>query len=168
MRLKVFALFAPFDRILDAPHAPGWSWLAALLGAGVSYLMTDVFTSALGLIICSSGLDYVVGVRAAKARKAYDPEIAHAGFLSKVSGVALMMLVRMLEDWMMRQDLVNTGGWIAAALTLSLFAVDLESIQAKREELGSRPIPGLSTLTAFLNAQIARVLPSTPSKTNVE
>jgi len=63
----------------------------------------------------------------------------------------------------MTANLVDTRGMIAAALTLSLFAVDLEGIQMKREQLGARPIPGLSAFTAWCNGLINRFLPSTPS-----
>lgn len=157
MRLTAYAIIAPLDRLADAPS---WGRIFAVAGACLTYLVTDVFTTALFLIVASGAFDYMLGVRAARIRKAYDAQIAHAGFVSKISGVALMMLVRMLEAWLTQAGIVETRGMIAAGLTLSLFAVDLTSIQDKRVELGGRPIPGLSSLTTFLNGIITRYLPS--------
>jgi hypothetical protein len=158
-KLQLAALVAPFHRIDEAPL---WGKLLGAVGGLGAFLITDLFTSALFLIVASGAYDYFLGTRIARLRGTYDSLMAHAGALSKVSGVALMMLVRMSEHWMLTAGLVNTRGWIAAALTLSLFAVDLESIQQKREELGARPVPGLSTLTHWLHQVISRVLPETP------
>lgn len=156
--LQAYAYIAPFDRLLDAPN---WAHAFGVIGSVLTYLVTDLFTSALFLIAASGCVDYMLGIRIAKARKVYDPAIAHAGVISKISGIAIMMLARMAEYWMMNAGVVNTRGMIAAGLTLSLFAVDLDGIQAKREQLGARPIPGLSKFTHFLNSIIERGLPST-------
>lgn len=157
MKLKLYALIVPFDRLGDTPR---WGVFGASFAAAWQYAITDIFTTALFLIVLSGMFDYLLGVRAAKLRRAYDSEIAHAGFLSKISGVGLMMLVRIAEQWMLSAGVVDTHGWIAAALTLSLFAVDLESIQAKREELGGRPIPALGSFTTMLHNLITRTPPS--------
>src|SRR5690349_2868445 len=113
MKLQAYAILTPIDRLLDAA---AWNRIIAIAGATVGYLITDVFTSALALIVLSGACDYFLGVQTAKRRNAYDAGIAHAGAIGKVSGVMIMLLVRMAEHWMMSQGVGNTRGWIAAAL----------------------------------------------------
>src|SRR5690606_37151638 len=66
VKLHGYALVAPFERLWDAP---AWGRGMGIVAAVATYLWTDVFTSALILVIASGAFDYVLGVRLAKREK---------------------------------------------------------------------------------------------------
>lgn len=145
-------LLSPFERLEDS--LPSWGRVFAAAVAMYQYLIADALTPALFLVLMSGAVDYWVGVRVARSLGKYDPQIAHRGFHGKVAGVLLVLLVRVFENYVRQLSMVDTKGAVAAAICISLFAVDLQSIAHHREMLGAKPIPILSAVLNWIQ-QIA-------------
>lgn len=140
----LFAVFwSPLGRLESAK-------LIAVLAAIAQYLMTDAFAGAFILVFVAGLMDYRIGVRSAKLMKLYDPLIAHRGWLGKMSGFCLLLLIRALEFYLHGQGFLDTHAALATGVALSLFAVDVQSIAHHREELGLQPIPALGDLISFV------------------
>lgn len=138
---------APFERLTETP--PQIVPLAGLTALW-TYVKADTFWGALCILVLCAGFDYIVGRQAAKLRPvghphAYNPKLAHAGAMGKLTGIVLVLLVRVLEGWLEIHGYAALGsGGIATALTVSLIAVDLQSIDHHRKSFGAAPIPVLS------------------------
>lgn len=152
-------IFAPIDRILEAPI---YSKLAGLLTAAFSVITGDiVFLVLIGLAFCNAW-DFIMGREAAKRRgEPVNSDTARAGALTKFSGIVLVLIVRLLEAWGTRFDisvLSSTNGAIAAGFCVTLILFDLESIEGHRVELGARPIPMLSQLMSVMRKVEGKLL----------
>lgn len=141
------ALSSPMARYEDAP-----TWAHALgVGAAVwQFVSNDTFVGALILLFLSGVFDYIVGVKAARFRGEYDPKLAHAGAMGKMSGILILFLIRGGEFWSQHYGVVNTHGALSTAIAVSLFAVDLQSIAHHREGFGAAPIPVLGAVIEWL------------------
>lgn len=152
-RLYAIAIISPFYRIREMRFV---EWLAMAGGGLVELVSQSIFIKLL-LILCLSGLmDYYFGRAVAKAEGKYSPAVAHAGFIGKVAGVALVVLVRALT-WSFH-PFYDTKGAVATALCVGLVVVDLESIHYHRVKLGSKPVPGFSHAVDFLKTIADRIL----------
>lgn len=155
--LSVF--LSPLERLESAK-------VIAIIAACFQYLLTDAFAGAFVLVFVAGVADYRIGVKAAKLLKQYDPIAAHRGWLGKMSGFCLLLMIRALEYYLRGQGF-DWHGALATGVALSLFVVDLQSIAHHREELGAQPIPVLSSLLAWLQNWIQRMteskLPSPPA-----
>jgi hypothetical protein len=155
-------LFSPVRRLGETPEMG--QAMAVLVGIWQA-LTSSVFGGALALVLLTSVLDYIVGVKAAKVMGRYQPGIAHAGAMGKITGVLLLLIVRLFEGWVSATGFLETRGGIATALAVSLIAVDFQSIAHHRETFGARPIPFLSSLVAWMqNAAAGKLPPTTPPK----
>lgn len=154
----VQALLSPVQRLGEVPVA-GW---AAAIFAGLSqWLLADRFNGALGILVLAAVLDFAFGIRAAKhVGIPYKPGLAHAGAMGKLSGFALLLLVRLLEGWAFQSGFVDTKGGFAVMLAVALIVVDLTSIAHHRETFGATPIPILGQLLAVLKKIVSgKVMP---------
>lgn len=150
------AIAAPVDRLLDLPP---WAQLLALLGGMVQYIEHDTFGAALTMVVVSGVVDYWCGVKAAKYLMVYDPQMAHAGAMGKVTGVLLLLIMRLLEHLIFTEGILNTHGAISASIGISLMLVDLQSIAHHRETFGAAPIPIMSRCLELVRTVLEAKLP---------
>jgi hypothetical protein len=157
--LSVF--LSPLERLESAK-------VIAVIAACFQYLVSDAFAGAFVLVFIAGVADYLIGVRAARLLDQYNSLIAHRGWLGKMSGFCLLLMIRALEYYLRGQGL-DWHGAIATGIALSLFVVDLQSIAHHREELGAKPIPVLSSLLSWFQTWIQRMteakLPAAPADT---
>lgn len=153
-------LFSPWERI---ESSPAWAKAFGLSAGVLQYVRNDAFLSALCMVFVIGIVDYILGVKAARMTKSYDPVIAHRGAMGKLSGLILICLIRMVEHFLFIQGLVPaTHGMVATAAAISLFAIDLQSIAHHREEFGAQPIPVFGTVFAWLQRLATSKLPPLP------
>jgi hypothetical protein len=155
-------LISPVERL---ENAPTWGKAVGLLGSLVQYVTTDAFTGALFLVLFVGIIDYAVGTKAAKLAGIYSPAAAHRGAMGKITGLLICLILRVVEQYILVQGLVNTRGMLATAVAISLFAVDLQSIAHHRESFGARPIPVLSRVLDWLHALANSRVPAVPADT---
>lgn len=154
-------LLQPLERI--ASDTPTWGWWAAWLGAGWQWLRADAFSSLLGIICLIGASDYYYGTKAARLANRFDPRLAQRGVHGKMSGIVLLLGVRLFEGWAASWALVDSKGAVATALGIALLSVDLQSIAHHRESFGATPIPVLSSVLAWMRALgSVRELPPPP------
>ena len=151
------ALLSPLRRLDDVPFG---GWCAAALGALCQLATKDAFLVILWISLAASTWDYFAGVRLTKHRRSYTSQLPSAGMWGKISGVALLLLVRVLEAWVTTFGGLNTRGYIATALTLGLVVAELRSIAHNRAEWGAAPIPVLSQLLDFFDSLAASWIPA--------
>jgi phage-related holin len=155
-RLAFNAFLTPLMRL---DETPAWGKMLGALLAVWHYVTHDLFGGVLFLVFITGAADYLFGVRAAKHAGTYDPRIAHAGFIGKLSGMVLIFILRFFEHWASTNSLIDTKGALSIALAISLFAVDLQSIAHHRESFGARPIPVLSNILSWLQALASKRVP---------
>ena len=155
------SLLAPVDRLVDAPP---WAKAMALLAALIQYVQTDAFGGTLAVVLITGILDYYFGVRASKYLGIYDPRIAHAGAMGKITGVMLLFVTRLMEHLVYTQGILNTKGAVATAIGMSLILVDIQSIAHHRETFGAQPIPVLAQCLDLLHRVVRAKLPAPPEE----
>ncbi len=154
-------LLQPLERI--ASDTPTWGWGAAWLGAGWQWLQGDAFSALLGIIIVVGVADFYYGVKSAKLHGRFNPTLAQRGVHGKMSGIVLLLAVRLFEGWTAGYAIVDSEGAVATALGIALLSVDLQSIAHHRESFGATPIPVLSTALAWMRGLTAvREVPPPP------
>ncbi len=141
-------LIIPLERL--ASDTPTWGWALAWIGGAWQWLSGDTFSSLLALIVLLAGADYYYGVKAARLQHRFSPSVAQRGWHGKMSGIVLLLGVRLFEGWAASFGLVNSQGGIATALGIALLTVDLQSIAHHREAFGAAPIPLLSAVLAWM------------------
>lgn len=141
-------LLQPLERI--ASDTPTWGWGAAWLGAGWQWLQGDAFSALLGIIIVVGVADFYYGVKSAKLHGRFNPTLAQRGVHGKMSGIVLLLAVRLFEGWTAGYAIVDSEGAVATALGIALLSVDLQSIAHHRESFGATPIPILSAVLAWM------------------
>lgn len=156
--------FLPFKKLLVAPlerlsDAPTWGWLAAWVGGAWQWLRGDAFSSLLGLIVLIAGADYYYGTKAARFANKFNPTLAQRGWHGKMSGLVLLLGIRLFEGWVAAAHLVDSKGGIATAVGIALITVDLQSIAHHRETFGAVPIPVLSTVFSWMRGVVSVKLP---------
>lgn len=153
------ALIAPFERLFEAPL---YAKLLATVSGALSILQSDILTLILIALMGASIWDTIVGRAAAKKRgEMVDAQTARAGFLTKVTGLVLVLLIRFFEYWGEANEIPGLGalnGSLAAGVSVALFVMELESIEGHRVSLGARPIPGFSALIRVMRAIEGRLL----------
>ncbi len=149
-------VLSPLERLGEVPV---WGRIIALLLALCQFVATDAFGSAIAIVLLASVVDYCVGAYAAKARGEWKPELARSGAMGKVSGLGLLVLIRILEWFASAQGLIESNGALATLVAVSLIAVDLQSIAHHRESFGARPIPFLSALFKWIEQLLSSRLP---------
>lgn len=149
-------LVAPLERLNDAPT---WGWAAAWLGGAWQWLRGDAFSSLLGLIVLIAGADYYYGTKAARLANKFSPTLAQRGWHGKMSGLVLLLGIRLFEGWAAAAHLVDSKGGIATAIGIALLTVDLQSIAHHRESFGAVPIPVLSAAFAWMRGIVSVKLP---------
>lgn len=150
------ALAAPVDRLLDMPP---WAQLLALLGGVAQFVQHDTFGGALAMIMFSGVVDYWCGVKASRYLGVYDPKMAHAGAMGKITGILLLLITRLMEHLLFTEGLINTHGSVATSIAVSLILVDLQSIAHHRETFGASPIPVVSKGLGFVRAVLEAKFP---------
>lgn len=150
-------LVQPLDRL--ATDTPTWGWALAWLGGFWQWLRGDAFSSLLALIVLIAAADYYWGVKAARLSDRFNPLLAQRGWHGKMSGVVLLLGVRLFEGWGATAGFVDSKGGIATALGVALLSVDLQSIAHHRESFGAAPIPILSAILAWMRSVVAVKLP---------
>lgn len=143
-------LLQPWERI--AVDTPTWGWWLAWVGGFWQWLRGDAFSSLLALIVAIAAADYYYGVKSARLHKRFSPVLAQRGWHGKVSGVVLLLGVRLFEGWAASSALIDSKGGIATALGIALLTVDLQSIAHHRESFGAAPIPVLSNVLVWMRA----------------
>jgi hypothetical protein len=151
-------LLAPIDR-LDA--TPTWGWFLAWAGGLWQWLKGDAFSSLLALIVCIAVADYYYGVKAARYSGNFSPTLAQRGWHGKMSGLVLLLGIRLFEGWAASAHLVDSKGGLATAIGIALLTVDLQSIAHHHERFGATPIPILSAVFAWMRGLVQVKLPAT-------
>jgi phage-related holin len=118
----------------------------------------------LALVLVTAMVDYVAGTLTAHVLGEYKSGIAYTGFLSKLLGLVLLMVVRLLEGFVAITGFVDSRGALATAAAVSLIAVDIVSIAKHRARLGGEPIPFTTALTDWLQSAILEKLPGRKPK----
>lgn len=154
-------LIAPVERI--ASDTPTWGWVLAWLGGWWQFLTGDAFSSLLSLIVLIAAADYYYGVKAARLSDRFSPVLAQRGWHGKMSGVVLLLGIRLFEGWASSSGLVDSRGGLATALGIALLTVDLQSIAHHRESFGGTPIPILSAVLAWMRQLVVVKLPPAPA-----
>lgn len=155
----VQAITAPFDRLMTLPW---WGQLIAFLGGVLQFIQHDTFGGALFVVLVVGVIDYWCGVKAARYIGVYDPKMAHAGAMGKITGVLLLFVTRLMEHLVFTQGLINTHGAVASSIAVSLILVDIQSISHHRETFGATPIPILSRGLVVVRAIIEAKFPGAP------
>lgn len=154
-------LIAPLERLTQ--DTPAWGWLLAWLGGFWQWLKGDAFSSLLALIVLMAAADYYYGTKAARFTQQFSPQAAQRGWHGKMSGVVLLLGIRLFEGWAATSGLVDSKGGLATALGIALLTVDLQSIAHHRESFGAAPIPILSNILAWIRSVASVKLPPEPS-----
>ena len=150
----------PLSRVVMAPlfrfDVPGAKALGVAVGT-VQAVVQDLSFGIFFLLIISGVADTVYGRRQAKALGEFDPLKAELGLHSKMMGIVLTLLVRGFELWWSNAatgtavDGMHTHGVMAAAIAVTLFISDIESIEEKRARFGQRPLPILGPILRMMN-----------------
>ncbi len=127
------------------------SWPAKLTGALAAlanFAVNDLFSGLLLIFMASSTWDYFLGRRAAAHEGKFDSRASYNGLVAKMSGVVILLLIRLVEYWALRHDLLDIlrlGGEIPSGIISTGFvAIALydqwKSIAKNHERLG-KPLP---------------------------
>lgn len=146
-------LLQPLERV--ASDTPTWGWMLAWTGGIWQWIKGDAFSTLLVLIVLIAGYDYYCGVKSARLAKMFDPVLASRGWHGKMSGLVLLLGIRVFEGWAAASHLVDSKGGIATALGIALLTVDLQSIAHHREGFGAAPIPILSNILEWMRGIVA-------------
>lgn len=159
------AFVSPIERALEVPW---WGKVGAIAAATTQYVVTDMFGGALILVFAAMTVDYGVGVTAAKRLGKYEPRLAQQGAMGKITGLLLLILLRLFEAYAHAQGVIDTRGGLATAVAIGLFTVDLQSIAHHRESFGAAPIPVLSKIFEWLQAFAGSKVPPAPQLSELE
>jgi phage-related holin len=151
---SVFA--APFRRILDVPESGA---AMALVVALWQWATGTPFNLALSLVMVTAWIDYLAGSITAHALGEFKSGVAYSGFLSKLFGIVLVLLVRALELFVALTGVFDSNGALATAAAVSLVAVDIVSIAKHRARLGGEPIPFITAFTDWIQSSVIARLP---------
>ena len=161
--------FFPFKQLLIQPlerltaETPFWGWVIALLGSSWQWLSGDAFTTLLLLIVGVAACDYYYGTKAAFLNDRFSPQMARRGWHGKMSGIVLLLAVRLFEGWASLAHYIASRGSVATLLGIALLSVDLQSIAHHRESFGAAPIPVLGPILAWMRTiGPVKAPPSTP------
>lgn len=152
-------LMSPVERLVTAPP---WAWCVGMCATAFQVLSKDIFSGAIILVFIVGIVDYLFGFKAAKLRGDYQPSLAHAGAMGKISGLILLLVLRLIEGWLWLTNIIDTGGIVATAVAVSLIAVDIQSIAHHRESFGAKPIPVLSQALAWIQNIFTSRIPKQP------
>lgn len=159
------AVAAPVVRMWDL-GADG-KFVAFVIG-GLTALSGDLTVLLAFVLVGSSGVDWWVGRAAAHRRGAFDPAISGWGLHSKIAGVALVGLLRLVELTLFRSGVPDPHGVLAAVTAAALIYQDLDSIDHHRQTLGGRPIPVLTAVLGFGRRLAESLLPIDPTAESEE
>lgn len=120
-------------------------------------LLGDVFSGIFVLAAIASLYDWWVGRTAAKHRGDFDSGAAKWGFQAKLANLTQLLLIRALEFWLGAASIVETRGFVAAALAMALFAEEMASAHATRVKAGAKPMPLIGRVIGWMD-QISRGL----------
>lgn len=155
----LYAIVSPVGRLADAaPDVKVWG-LAVALG---QFIRGDLFTGAVLLVTVASAIDYLLGGRVARVQGVWNGDAARNGWVGKLSGILLCLLIRAFEGMLLAHADLNTHGALATGLAVSLFAVELQSIANHRESLGASPIPILSAILDWMQKMAGHKIPPAP------
>lgn len=108
----------------------------SLLTAALVFVWNDVFTLVMILAASATLGDYWIGRRIAKAHKEYDSLKAELGFVGKMAGFLILLLIRGLEVALSRAQVgeipLDTSGYVATAFAIGYLGKQIESINAHR------------------------------------
>ncbi len=157
--------FPPLTKLLLAPIArldatPTWGWFLAWAGGVWQWVQGDAFSSLLALIVLIAAADYYYGVKAARYAGQFSPSRAQRGWHGKMSGLVLLLGIRLFEGWAASAGLVDSHGGIATAIGIALLTVDLQSIAHHREKFGAEPIPILTPVFSWMRGLVQVKLPA--------
>lgn len=156
MKLLAAMITAPLSRLRDISPT---GWLVSLSGGLISLVRDEMFIGILLLASIASWIDYYLGVKAARFGNRYNPALAHAGAVSKVSGILQLLILRAFEEWLSVHVMhFDSRGLLASVVAMAIFAADLGSWQSHREELGARPIPVLTSLLRLVHDKSDAIL----------
>lgn len=155
-------------RLIDVIHSsverlsdtPLWAKCGAVCVGTAQVLGLDWLIGLLPIWLLASAADFYYGVRASKKELIfYDSVRATTGVHVKVSGLILVLIIRLLELWLSSFNIANTKGALSVALLFTFVAIDIESIARNRERLGAGPIPILSGILAWIRNAITNLVP---------
>lgn len=148
-----YALAGPVRRLIQTSE----SERAASTLAGIfAFLWSPIFWVGYGTLFILNCLDFALGVRVAGAD--YDGDRALNGAISKLTALILLFVLHVLEHWApaaaaaVGVDVAGTRGALAFAATCALILVEIRSIGAKTQALGTNSLgPLLSALDKLFN-----------------
>lgn len=137
------AVIAPVARLIDL--SPDGKLVAGLLGM-VAAVTADISVLLVAVLLLSSSIDWWFGRAAAKKRGVFDVGVSAWGLHSKIAGVLLVVVLRLVEVVLNQAGVPDPHGVLAVATAAALIYQDLESIDLHRQTLGGRPIPILTSV----------------------
>jgi hypothetical protein len=159
--------------LLRLQEAPWWGKILAPFVAILGAVFEEFFV-ALGIVlVMAQSLDLYLGSRAA-ARRGVVPEDLVAdhrrkipfswkvfwwGAESKAATIGFVITWRAAEYVLSLATPIHTAGWLSTAIVITVLAGELESIEHHRRALGSRAIPLVSLLVAWMRKVSMKLLP---------
>lgn len=141
-------LVQPVARLSE--ETPFWGWGIAVAGSAWQWLRGDAFTLLLLLIVGVAACDYYYGTKSAFLNGTFSPQAARRGWHGKMSGIVLLLAVRLFEGWASMAQYVESRGSVSTLLGIALLSVDLQSIAHHRESFGAAPIPVLGPILSWV------------------
>ncbi len=139
----------PIMGTLAAPVVRLWELgadgkIAAVLAGLIAAASGEVSILLMGVLLVSSAADWWLGRAAAVRRGDFDPAISGWGLKSKIAGIILVALLRLLEAALTQAGVPDPHGILAVVAAAGLIHQDLDSIDHHRRALGGKPIPLLT------------------------
>ncbi len=142
--------------------------LVAVLAGLISAAAGEVSVLLMAVLFVSSAADQWLGRAAAIRREDFDAEISRAGLRSKIAGVVLVIILRLLEAVLNQAGLPDPHGILAVVAAAGLIHQDLDSIDEHRQALGGRPIPLLTGALTLGRRLAESLLPIDPAQKGEE
>lgn len=138
--------------------------MASIIGV-IGAITGDLTVLLLGVLVCSSGIDWWLGRATAHRRGDFDPAVSGWGLHSKIAGILLVVVLRLLEAVLWQAGVPDPHGVLAVVTAAALIYQDLDSIDHHRQELGGQPIPVLTAVLGIGRRLAESLLPVEPPET---
>lgn len=106
----------------------------------LSFMVDPVFWVGIMILALFSAWDWLLGTRLAVWRREYDGDRAYNGLLSKMTGVFVVVGLRLFVEWLRASGVPMpaemTVGVAGAVLTSALIVSEVKSIGEKQVQLG--------------------------------
>jgi fluoride ion exporter CrcB/FEX len=154
------SLLQPTRKLLELP---GLAKATAAASFVWQYVSTDMFGGALAISMLASLLEYLFWVSASKKAGEFTMATARANVVSKLAGISLALLIRVIEAWAEVHKIISTHGGLGTAVAVSLIAIELQSLAHHRETFGGKPLGVVNLISGWLAKWAESRVPKEPS-----